>query len=377
MLSLAFYCIFTFAGAAPGPNHIFLALNIGVTYYFIKNLWEYSVRLKEDGVLGPFFLFQFISLQAYAFESKNLSILFLAIIPIIAGLYFLKRKGAILLVIAPVSYYAFSSFSRVELGPSSDLIILSTVAIWAAGLVSWEDLFYLKNNKKVPNAGDEKLFVHDLINQTHGLSLYLNMKAKSGESINSHECSELVTEIEVMQSLIKDHFGYEHQNLNNTLEWTNFLIFKPAFEKIVKSFLDFKLTKVSFIYSGYLSEENISKYNESCQVHFPSLYRMMVNIVKNMAEEKTTSAEFTFHFDESGLHITTKNRLAGLASDENLSIGLNKIILEDKSLRAGDGLESIGALCEKLGGSYSFQITDGHWINEIFILDDYSSKKVA
>lgn len=387
MASLVFYALVMFKGFEPGPNHFFLACVASVNYFFICHLWGWSIRLKEEGKLSPFFLFQFLFLQAYSFEAHDSSILFLAIVPVIAGVYFLNSshsrglkfiqgRGSILLAIGPVSYFMLTVLTGKNIAAPHVLVTISALAIWSAGLVSWGDLFRTKRKGQL-NKGDERLFVHDLVNQTHGLYLYLNFKSDSGEFIEPHESQELMGEVKILQSLIKDHFGYEHRNLTNTMEWVSFAQFKKAQEKMVESFLPAPMSRNSFSYGGWIAEDQDMHLREKCMVHFPSVYRIMVNIVKNMADERTSLAEFNFHYDESGLHMTTRNKMTSLENNEDLSEGLTKLILNDKRLRAGDGLESIGALCQKLGGTYSFQIVDGYWVNEIYLPELYETKKVA
>lgn len=387
-VALLLFALLTFKGSEPGPNHFFISCVVLVNYFFLGHLWGWSSRLREEGKLGPFFLFQFLSLQAYAFESQMPSGLYLALVPVIAsvyfmnsphlkGLQFLKGRGVILLALGPSSYFLYSNFFGIELASAGFLITLSAFAIWTAGLVSWGDIFKRTSKINKFKAGDERLFVHDLVNQTHGLYLYLNFKTTASEEIEPHEALELMGEVKILQSLIKDHFGYEHRNLNNTMEWVPFESFKKAHIKMVESFLPDQITESSFIYKGWISEDKDMHLREKCIVHFPSLYRIMVNIVKNMADDRTTHAQFSFQYDESGLHLITRNKMASLKHDEDLTEGLSKLILGDKKLRVGDGLESIGALCQKLGGTHSFQITDGYWVNEIFLPEVYESKKVA
>ncbi|MBK25219.1 MAG: hypothetical protein CME70_14590 [Halobacteriovorax sp.] len=387
-LALLFFTLLKFKGLEPGPDNFFLASVIAINYFFIGHLWGWSGRLREEKKLGPFFLFQFLFLQAYAFESQEATGLYLALVPVIAAVYFmnsphlkglsfLRGKGMILLAIGPVSYLLFSKLFSIELASFNFLITLSSFAIWSAGLVSWGDLFRFSGSDSLPKVGDERLFVHDLVNQTHGLYLYLNFKSSAGESIQAHETEELIGEVKILQSLIKDHFGYEHRNLTETMDWVPFESFKKAHKKMVESFLPDPMCQSHFIYSGWISDKSDIHLREKCMVHFPSLYRVMINIVKNMADERTGEAQFTFHYDESGLHLVTRNKLASLKNDEDTAEGLTKLILGDKKLRVGEGLESIGALCQKLGGSYSFQIADGYWVNEIYLPDLFQTKKVA
>lgn len=386
-LALVAFVLLSFSGSEPGPNHFFLACIILVNQFFINNLWGWSSRLREERILAPFFLFQFLFLQAYAFEAHLPGALYLALVPAISGVYFLnsphsyglrhlRGKGIILLVMGPISFFLFSMLFKSDLVNTGFLITLSAFALWGAGLMSWGDIFKLQTNKKF-SGGDERLFVHDLVNQTHGLFLYLNFKATAEEPIEPRESFELINEVKILQSLIKDHFGYEHRNLVDTMEWVNFESFKKSLDKMITSFLPEPLCEVHFRYSGWIDERNDASLRDKCMVHFPSVYRIMVNIVKNMADERTRHAEFSFDYDEKGLTIRTKNKMAALDRNDDLSEGLTRLILNQKNMRVGEGLESIGAICQKLGGQYSFHIADGHWVNVVEIPNIYSSKMVA
>jgi hypothetical protein len=327
-------------------------------------------------------------LQAYAFETAHSSILFFALVPVVGGVYFLnspharglrllRGRGALLLTIGPLSYFIFSSITGIALGTEETLVSITTLAIWTASIFSWEDLFRSKSDSSHLKVGDERLFVHDLVNQTHGLNLYLNFKKNACENIKPHETEELINEVKILQSLIKDHFHYEHRNLNNTIEWVSFEAFKKAHTKMVESFLPEPICQVSFIYSGWIEQSNDLHLREKCMIHFPSIYRIMVNIVKNMSDSHSSIAEFKFHYDSDGLQIHTRNKLGSIAKEEDLSEGLSRLINENKNLGAGDGLESIGAISQKLGGSFSFQIIDGYWHNDIWLPNEYETKKVA
>jgi hypothetical protein len=81
--------------------------------------------------------------------------------------------------------------------------------------------FKTKSLKETPqtNEGDlkEKLFFHDIINQTHGLLLFFGQKELSQESIEGHELKMLASEIKTLQSLIRDHYNFRHKNLSQTI----------------------------------------------------------------------------------------------------------------------------------------------------------------
>ena len=203
----------------------------------------------------------------------------------------------------------------------------------------------------------ERLFFHDLINQTHGLILFLDHKIMSEKVISSDEILLIKQEIKTLQSLVKDHYDFKHKNLNQTYDWVSFDEAKHAFETLSNTY--FSNIQVTVTY------QNSNKNLEADLIYYPCFYRILNNMIKNISESGCTQVAVTFKINESELSIETKNQMhksAGLNTSEHLS----RVILDEKVTPLKSmGLDSIHHLAEAHGGSFTFEITDHTWINQL------------
>lgn len=197
----------------------------------------------------------------------------------------------------------------------------------------------------------DRLFFHDVINQTHGINLFLSSKA----SLDSSEIELLKNEVRTLQALIQSHFGLTHKNLNDNENQ------KGAQEKIRAS-----LDKLIELYFPQAKESMVVNFKgeEGAEVDFIVLYRILNNLVKNMAEAKVSESHFCLNFTEQGLSVETKNPI------------LDKNAFKD---RKGQGLDSIALLANENGGFFQYEIHQDQWLNHIFLPYKNSSsiKKIA
>lgn len=361
-------------------------------YYFAYGL----VGASRLFVFPAYFLFQTLCLIGVSFEQSSIGPLYLSIIPCAAGLYhFISKdlsfnqehffKGASLGVIAVLMYTAVNGVTHKNLLAPREIVFVAGFVLWFAGIVFWGIRMAFKENRSVIHSilrkqhssehGDkeskDKYFYHDLINMTHGLNMYLGHKVSGGKSLDYNEVKTLRNEIKMIQSLVKDHYKYGHKNLFGTYEYVSFGFAKDSIKKMITGYLPENLVETHFVYKGEISEGVDYETSEKCLVHFPSFYRIMNNLVKNMAEDQTKEAEFVFNYDESGLTITAKSKVFKLGDDhENLAKDLSAIIMSNDKYSSDDkanglGLKSIANLCEEQGGEFSFAIEDGFWVNSI------------
>lgn len=214
----------------------------------------------------------------------------------------------------------------------------------------------------------ERLFFHDLINQTHGLLLFLNQRQSQKQQISLNEITALESEVRTLQSLIKDHFNYKHKNLAGTYDWVPFRMAETALSGLIETYLPKKSVHTFIHLEGSLSYECSVEERESSFVYFPVFYRIMNNLIKNMSEAKSTEVHFTFAYGESGFLIETKNKINGKENLRLLSDKLAQIILEEKPAGDGLGLESIHHLVSvECGGTFTFEIANDLWINRILL----------
>ena len=195
--------------------------------------------------------------------------------------------------------------------------------------------------KKKRELNKDRLFFNDVINQTHGILLYLNHKSSLGPS----EIDLVKSEVKTLQALVQNHYQLTHKNLdvaNNNV--TSCEELKSSLATLITLYLP---------HSNVTSEITYSMSNkENASFDFVIFYRILNNIVKNMAEEKISSAVFHFDYQEKGLVIETKNSI----SQDTLS-----------SFREGIGLSSMASLAHDAGGFFHYEIHHNLWYNHIFI----------
>lgn len=229
----------------------------------------------------------------------------------------------------------------------------------------------LKNSESThedPKDLKEQLFFHDVINQTHGLLLFLNSKTLSGKSIDSSEVVMMEKEIKTLQSLIRDHYNFKHKNLVQTYDWVPFSYAKLAFTNLCQTYLQNIEVKTVFeITSG-----------DDDLIHYPSFYRIMNNLIKNISESHCSHVDFHFMCSYTGLKIETKN-LMNVRKGDHSSEYLAQVILDEKVTPIKSlGLDSIHHMADDNGGSFSFEIRDNHWVNKIFLpVKNPNSKKIS
>lgn len=224
-----------------------------------------------------------------------------------------------------------------------------------------------EQNIETPNDLKEKLFFHDVINQTHGLLLFLNHKEMTGEGVNSDEVQLMEKEIKTLQSLIRDHYNLKHKNLVQTYDWVPFSYAKLAFNSLSQTYLNDVTVNATFTIKGAETEEDL--------IYYPCFYRILNNLIKNISEARCSKVEFNFVLNEKGLFVETKNQLKKCSADTSESLA--QVILNEKSTPIKSlGLDSIHHLAEEHGGSFSFEIESNTWINTLFLPTQKSTSKI-
>lgn len=216
-----------------------------------------------------------------------------------------------------------------------------------------------------PHDKRERLFFHDIINLTHGLILFFNQRQNSNKGISADEVAMLEKEVRTLQSVIKDHYNFKHKNILNTYDWVPFNVGLIAVKSLLQNYFPSEMVKTSITceYSNYLANE------KSETIYFPVFYRIMNNLIKNMAEANTQVIEIHFKFTTAGLSIETKNLNKTDLDLEMISDNLSRLILNeaDNGGPHGLGLESIHYLALECGGKFEFEIVDNFWINKVLL----------
>lgn len=375
------------------------------SYFYFQNGLGQTQCFSKTPYLPALFVFQIVCCLGVG---SSISSAYLALVPCLSGIFYFNynevsdderrdERSFALLGITAAAFVLMSSLTKWAYEVES-LITFSCVIIWATGMILWAKEFMVqrekstlfkllkksRNKKIIGNleySDKERFFFHDLINQTHGMLLFLSLKQEKG--ISSDESKSLMEELRVIQSLIQDHFGYKHKNLDTNKAVISFDSAKVGLINLVDSFLPADKVNCHFLFEGEISDSTPYETRKSCLVHYPSFHRILNNIVKNLAEAQINEVEMLFNYSNEGLSITVKNKAFRLKdSKRDLADNLRQMILKNDDPQSGQGLglESIGSLCESLGGAFNFQVEGEFWVSHIFLPrpdKDFSQEKFA
>jgi hypothetical protein len=354
-------------------------------------------KVLDRWELPGLFIFQIFSFVGLSFSLSISAPLFIAVIPCLAGMYYFlyqdgktpesaERKSWTLVAMGLSSFFIFQGVKESEFITFGDGISLAVFSLWTIGIVYFGNEFVLKQRKslfqRIKNGkhrieeghlDKERYFFHDIINHTHGLGLFLESKMADQKGLSPLDTGRIADEIKLFQTLIKDHFGYSHKDLDTSSEYVSFEFAKMGLFNLVENFLSDDEIDCHMIFKGDIASDFSYNENKKATVHYPTFHRVMNNLIKNISEEKSKLIEFTFDYAQDGLHIMVKNKIFSLGdNDSYLERELSDIILESnvrpiKNRRSGLGLESIHSLVTDVDGSFHFSIDGEYWVSEVFL----------
>lgn len=213
---------------------------------------------------------------------------------------------------------------------------------------------------------NNRIFFHDLINHTHGILLFLNQKITYNNGATAEELELLNHEVKLMQTLIKDHFKLEHKNIKVKNNWVPFSELEQSIELLLKIYFPSSV-KISMETKGKIAFYETLETKKQALIHYPAMYRIMNNLIKNMAEAHATEMSFYFEYTDQAFIIETKNKLGPKIDKTNIVDYLSQAILKEDEPQKGIGLDSIHEIVTTMNGKFHFDIQDGIWINKIEI----------
>ncbi len=228
---------------------------------------------------------------------------------------------------------------------------------------------FSKSTMMIDEEEKAKLFFHDLINQTHNILLFLDHSVQSKHAFGPDDVALMQKEVQVMQSLVQDHFGHTHRDGGDKLVWRPFLEISEQLHAMVANYLIDPRFHWSILFEGDLSPVIPEARRRDIHVHAPYLYRIFNNMVKNVSESGSGDIIFCFHSNGQEMKITARNKIIRLRdSNEDLAKKLEEAILlpvinkQSENIEvAGVGMESMAQLCELLGGSFTFSLEGDYW----------------
>lgn len=374
-------------------------------FLMFRELYGRSFYFQRSSVYSSVFLFQVLCLVGLSFEMNVLGGLYMALIPAFMGQYYAlrvdrefvdskmrQRSGIGFLMLPLLAFAIYSSFFPYSISLIQEMPFFLAFAIWSlVTLYSGTTLFSMMSNKWKSLVGEDvehfsvmdrdradRLFFHDVINQTHGINLFLSSRISRNESVSVSQAKELLSEMRIIQAQIKDHYKFTHKNLVNSYEWASLVNVRKWIERTVDSFLpsDFVHTEIHFHHLDTFSGT----------IHYPSFTRIFTNIIKNASEVKTHDVSIVFECKPRGISFVVRNVLF----EQDRKVSDLELKLRDQILNgernpiiqgeSGLGLESIQKLCAAIGGDFDFYIQDGQWVTTVYLpyqFEQYEDRRAA
>lgn len=368
-----------------------------VASFFVINFYVFSSLYPYVGLIGPdlnllgFFLFQFSCLQLIGLEQGRVEYFYLATMPIVAVLFgiqsdwhssprFKLRMATVALGLAGFSFLSFLLHPTFSKDWPLSVTLLAAFCLWQFGTIYLANVEWMRMSRKTlvnfmrnkqGEKGDfflhpaerERYFFHDMVNHTHGMSLLLRYRLMKNRGLTYEEALGFSNELEALQALVKEHFGYGHKNLieNDSHEWRNFSELKNMTYNLVQSYFPESNMDVFYLFKGSLEEG----LDHDPKLPFVAFHRIVTNMIKNCSEAGSQKVEIIFEGDATELKLTVKNDVyKNHAYGYDLGKTLEKMISngEESHKKNGVGLESIESLCKSYEGHFNFFIEEGHWV---------------
>jgi hypothetical protein len=394
-ISLALWFGLHFDGVDKGIE-FFSSTLLVVNYFFFTNAVGQLEKSAWSWQLSTLFVLHIACFMGLSFSLQLSSPLFVSVIPCLAGMYYFlyqdgktpqrgERKSWALMAIGLSIFFIFQGTGDNHALSLNEAMFLGIFCVWSLSTIYFGNEFFLNERKNLFKRiksghqefqesliNKERYFFHDIINQTHGINLFLSSKISEQKGISHVDTGRIHSEVKLLQSLIKDHFGYGHKDLDESYEYVNFDFAKMGLYNLIENFLGDDDIVCHFVFKGDIASNISLEDRNRAVVHYPTFYRVLNNIIKNISEENSKLIEFTFSYESDGLHVTIKNKILSLRDNrDEVEKDLSNIILKTnvlnfKSRESGLGLESISSLIKNIDGEFKFSIEGEFWVSEIF-----------
>ncbi len=332
------------------PSFWALGFLYGAHFYW-RDCRDCLSVVSDRMALNFLFLAGPLAIMALSFETASFS--YLALIPtmVLMGMKVSasERLRSYLLIFSLVGVMTVLALSKEALALTSiDVFLVLALFVMNFGPMS---VWHYQDDK----SSEEKLFLHDLTGEIHGMGLYID----AHETLERKEMKSMVKALaELVRAHSEGQHGMNHRSLDKNSKNANYSECISELRLMIKSYLTSKSYTVEILHEGLL--ENVSAWH-----HFylprDQFRRLLLNIVKNIAEAGSDRIEFKFTGLSSGLGFQVKNNLKGLTGlddGQDLETKLGSVIQKSETNR-GMGLISMAQICERSGGHFHFSF-EGH-----------------
>jgi len=360
-----------------GPSLFFLAAFGLVT---IRNFCGHCFYLHNRFIYSILFL-QVTAVVITSCELNSLAPLLYLTVPLYFTVTFTSRQNESdwfypkIIFWGATAEVVFASLKNGELfWPWTILAIMAPFFMMsrARSLMSHGESEIVTNRKQA-----DRFLFHDIVNQTHGIKLFLNHKLEGKRSLPEDAVAMLIAEIESIEKILYHHYGYTHKNLKKGDDILTFDRCWTIVWPIIQSYLSSDV-KLVITHTGRIGQSADYRDRVRCLVHLPSFSRIMINLFKNITEASSKEVEIKFSYDLDGLHIELVNSIVDKRLLKEPSESLKKIILSRPDEHLGErdikeleglGLLSIAKIAQDLGGEFQFYIDEKRvsWVSKLYL----------
>lgn len=349
LLSSVFLCLENILSYSH-PSFWALGFLFGVYFYWAACRDQLSL-VADKKELSFLFLAGPMAMIALSFDTGAFS--YLALIPtmVLMGLRVSasERLRSYLLLSSLIGVVVALTLSRESMALTSiDVFLVLSLFVMNFGPMS---VWHFQDE----SGSAEKLFLHDLTGEIHGLGLYID----AHRELDPKEMKSMVKALgQMVRSHSEGHHGFHHRNLTHSEVNASYTECVTELKLIIKSYLSSRDHQIHMSHEGLL--ENVSAWKHF-YLHRADFRRLMLNIVKNISESGSDKIEFHFKGTSSGLSFSVRNNLAGVSdSGGDLESRLGSLITKDQRGH-GMGLVSMAQICEKSGGHFQFSFEGHYW----------------
>ncbi len=349
LLSAVFLCLENILSYKQ-PSFWALGFLYGIYFYWreCRDTLSMVVDRKEFNFL---FLAAPMSMIALSFDTGTFS--YLALIPtmVLMGLRVSasERLKSYLLIGSLIGVISVLALSRQSMDLTSiDVFLVLSLFVMNFGPMS---VWHYQDDK----GSEERLFLHDLTGEIHGLGLYID----AHKELDPKEMKAMVKSLgQMVRAHSEGHHGLDHRSLTKESSSASYAECVSELKLMLKSYLSRDNLRIEIKHDGLL--ESVGAWQH---FHLPraDFRRLMLNIVKNISESGSDHIEFYFTGLASGLSFSVRNNLTGVSQASNdLEVKLGDVIT-GSSRDSGMGLVSMAQICERSGGHFHFSFEGHYW----------------
>jgi hypothetical protein len=203
-----------------------------------------------------------------------------------------------------------------------------------------------KRKGKLQFSKEDHLFFHDIMSQTHGLRFFLQGRGERDKPLTPQECLEMAQELKFLQLVFKDHFQFNYKIKGEDQDWGSWREGKKMIGRLLGTLVPLKEPALTF---SIKEEDKTHSPYGGPEIHLPSFYRIMSNIIINSIEHGSGEVEISLFCDQEVFMVQVRNQKA-ITSRPHATKNLFP-----------QGLKSIETLVGRFGGKMNYSLKNNNF----------------